>query len=66
LLGANVNELAANAVIAPSMKLAGAAVLNTLTRSPTVNAVAVFAKLVAKLIEPELTIVALDVEVNPA
>jgi hypothetical protein len=47
------------------MKLAGVAVLNTLTRCPTWNAVAVTAKLVAKENDPELAIVALDVEVNP-
>jgi hypothetical protein len=47
------------------MKLAGVAVLNTLTRCPTWNAVAVTAKLVAKENDPELAIVALDVEANP-
>jgi len=48
------------------MKLAGAAVLNTRILSPTVNAVAVLAKLVVKVNDPELAMVALVVEVNPA
>jgi hypothetical protein len=47
------------------MKLAGVAVLNTLTLSPTVNAVAVVAKLVVNENDPELAIVAFEVEVNP-
>jgi hypothetical protein len=64
LVGANVNEEPLNAVIEPSMKLTD--VLATLTRSPILNAVAVFAKLVAKEIDPELEIVALEVDVNPA
>jgi hypothetical protein len=48
------------------MKLVGEAVLNTRTRSPTVNAVAVLAKLVVKVFPPELVIATLVVEVNPA
>jgi hypothetical protein len=65
LVEENVNVVVTNAVIVPSMKLAGVAVLNTLTRCPTWNAVAVTAKLVAKENDPELAIVALDVEANP-
>jgi hypothetical protein len=47
------------------MKLAGVAVSNTLIRCPTVNAVAVAAKLVVNENDPELAIVALEVDVNP-
>ena len=65
LVATNVNVVVTNAVIEPSMKLAGVAVLNTRTRCPTWNAVAVTAKLVAKENVPELATVALDVDVNP-
>jgi hypothetical protein len=47
------------------MKLAGVTVLNTRIRSPTVNAVAVLARLVVKVNAPELAITALVVDVNP-
>jgi hypothetical protein len=65
LVAENVNDVVTNAVIVPSMKLAGVAVSNTLTRCPTVNAVAVVAKLVVNENDPELAIVALEVDVNP-
>ena len=66
LVTVNTNVFEVNEVISPSMKLVGVIVLNTRTRSPTVNAVAVFAKLVVKVFPPELVIAALVVEVNPA
>ena len=66
LVDTNVNDVLEKTVIVPSMKLAGVAVLNTRTRSPTWNAVAVLAKLVVKTKVPELAIKALVVEVNPA
>jgi len=66
LVAVNTNVVEVNEVISPSMKLVGVAVLNTRTRSPTVNAVAVLAKLVIKVFPPVLVIAILVVEVNPA
>ena len=65
LVATNVNAVPEKTVIVPSMKLAGVAVLNTRTRCPTWNAVAVDAKLVVNENVPELAIRALDAEVNP-
>jgi hypothetical protein len=66
LVDVNPNVVPENEVIEPSMKLAGEAVLNTLTRCPAVNAVAVFAKLVSNANTAPLEIVAGVVDVNPA
>jgi hypothetical protein len=66
LVDVNPNVVPENAVIKPSMKLAGEAVLNTRTRCPAVNAVAVAAKLVSNANTASLEIVRFEFDVNPA